>query len=122
VRIGRARCQLWLASRAVQGTPRTAAARAIGSGHIQHWLRVLCPNVCYISRRNALNIPILFTNKEGTVADEALVDSGAMENFMDKATARRLGIGRIRMHTPKIVKNVDGTENKEGRITHFCIL
>jgi hypothetical protein len=26
------------------------------------------------------------------------------------------------MHTPKIVKNVDGTENKEGRITHFCIL
>jgi hypothetical protein len=26
------------------------------------------------------------------------------------------------MHTPKMVKNVDGMENQEGQITHFCIL
>jgi hypothetical protein len=38
----------------------------------------------YITRRRALNIPILFTNKDGMVASEALIDSGAMENFMDK--------------------------------------
>jgi RNase H-like domain found in reverse transcriptase/Reverse transcriptase (RNA-dependent DNA polymerase) len=56
------------------------------------------------------------------VADQALIDSGATENFMDKAMARRLGIGQIQMHAPKIVKNVDETENQEGRITHFCIL
>jgi predicted aspartyl protease len=73
-------------------------------------------------RRNALNIPILFTNKEGMVADQALIDSGATENFMDKATARRLGMGQIQMHIPKMVKNIDGTENREGWIMHFCIL
>jgi RNase H-like domain found in reverse transcriptase/Reverse transcriptase (RNA-dependent DNA polymerase) len=56
------------------------------------------------------------------VADQALVDSRATENFMDKATARRLGIGQIQMKVPKMVWNVDGTENREGWITHFCIL
>jgi hypothetical protein len=38
----------------------------------------------YLTRRRALNIPISFTNKDGMVASEALVDSGATENFLDK--------------------------------------
>jgi hypothetical protein len=38
----------------------------------------------YITRRKALNIPIFFTNKDRMVASEALVDSRAIENFMDK--------------------------------------
>jgi hypothetical protein len=42
----------------------------------------------YITRRRALNIPIFFTNKDGTVASEALVDSRATENFMDKRAVK----------------------------------
>jgi hypothetical protein len=38
----------------------------------------------YITRRRALNIPIFFSNKNRTVASEALIDSRASENFMDK--------------------------------------
>jgi hypothetical protein len=57
----------------------------------------------YITRRRALNIPIFFTNKDGTVASEALVDSGATENFMDKRALRRLGVGRIRLGQSKKV-------------------
>jgi hypothetical protein len=76
----------------------------------------------YITRRRALNIPIFFTNKDGTVASEALVNSGATENFMDKRALRRLGVGRIRLGQSKKVRNVNGTLNQAGEITHFCIL
>jgi hypothetical protein len=38
----------------------------------------------YITRQRALNIPIFFSNKDGMVASEALINSGATENFMDK--------------------------------------
>jgi hypothetical protein len=76
----------------------------------------------YITRRKALNIPIFFTNKDRTVASEALVNSGATENFMDKRALKRLGIGRIHLGQTKKVCNVDGTLNQAGEITHFCIL
>jgi hypothetical protein len=49
----------------------------------------------YITRRRALNIPILFMNKDGMVVSEALVNSGATKNFMDKRAVKQLGIGRI---------------------------
>jgi hypothetical protein len=42
----------------------------------------------YITRRKALNIPILFSNNDGMVASEALVDSGATENFLDRRAVK----------------------------------
>jgi hypothetical protein len=76
----------------------------------------------YITRRRALNIPIFFSNKDGTVASEALVNSGATENFMDKWVVERLGIGRIHLGQTKRVHNIDGTQNQAGEIMHFCVL
>jgi hypothetical protein len=76
----------------------------------------------YITRRRALNIPILFTNKDGTVASEALINSGATENFMDKRAVKWLSIGRICLGQTKKVCNVDGTLNQAEEITHFCVL
>jgi hypothetical protein len=76
----------------------------------------------YITRRRALNIPILFTNKDGTVASEALIDSRATENFMDRQAVKQLGIGRIHLGQTKKVHNVDGTLNQAGEIMHFCVL
>jgi hypothetical protein len=76
----------------------------------------------YITRRRALNIPIFFLNKDGTVASKALIDSEATENFMDKQAVKWLGIRRICLGQIKKVHNVDGTLNQAGEITHFCIL
>jgi hypothetical protein len=56
------------------------------------------------------------------VASEALIDSGATENFMDKRAVKHLGIGRICLGQAKKVHNVNGTLNQAGEITHFCIL
>jgi hypothetical protein len=41
---------------------------------------------------------------------------------MDERMVRRLGIGRREMKTPRRVFNVDRTENKQGTLTHYCLL
>jgi hypothetical protein len=57
------------------------------------------------------------------MADEnALLDSQATENFMDKHLVKRLGIGRQKMQHPRRVFNVDRSENKHGKLTHYCLL
>ena len=58
-----------------------------------------------------------------SVAEEtALLDSGASENFLDKKVWKSLGIGRVRLERPIPVHNVDGTENRNGEIRHYCWL
>jgi hypothetical protein len=52
----------------------------------------------------------------------ALVDSRATKNFMDERMVEHLGIGRCPMKIPQCVFNVDGSENKHGTLTHYCLL
>ena len=40
----------------------------------------------YINYANALNLPLFFYQKRGKVTEEALLDSGATENFVDHRT------------------------------------
>jgi Aspartyl protease len=51
-----------------------------------------------------------------------MTDSGATENFIDKTTRQQLGIGHKELKRPITVTNVDGTENKKGKIMHYCWL
>jgi hypothetical protein len=76
----------------------------------------------YITRRRALNIPIFFSNKDGTVASKALINSGATENFLDKQAVKWLGVGRIHLGQTKKVHNVDRTQNQAGEIMYCCVL
>jgi len=52
------------------------------------------------------------------VAVKALLDSGATGLFMDMTFAREKGFKMERMKNPLLVKNVDGTVNIGGAITH----
>ena len=52
------------------------------------------------------------------VAVKALLDSGATGLFMDTTFAREKGFRMERMKNPLLVKNVDGTVNVGGAITH----
>jgi disulfide oxidoreductase YuzD len=76
----------------------------------------------YVSETSAINTPFSFICAHGMAEEKALVDSGATENFMDERMVRRLGIGQREMKTPRRVFNVDGTENKQGTLTHYCLL
>ena len=52
------------------------------------------------------------------VAVKALLDSGATGLFMDTTFAREKGVKMERIKNPLLVKNVDGTVNVGGAITH----
>jgi len=52
------------------------------------------------------------------VAVKALLDSGATGLFIDTTFAREKGFKMERMKNPLLVKNVDGTVNVGGAITH----
>ena len=41
-----------------------------------------------------------FCSKHGTAAKTALIDSGAIENFLDHETAKRLGITTKELSVP----------------------
>jgi hypothetical protein len=74
------------------------------------------------SKQNALVVPITFANLEGAKQGIALVDSGATECFIDTKTAQRWGLPTRRLVYPRKIYNVDGTENKAGKITRSCML
>jgi hypothetical protein len=50
---------------------------------------------------------------------EALVDSGATTSFINKSVVESNNLVTEKLATPFNVSNVDGTENKSGKITHF---
>jgi len=52
------------------------------------------------------------------VTVKALLDSGATGLFMDMTFAKEKGVKMERMKNPLLVKNVDGTANMGGAITH----
>jgi len=52
------------------------------------------------------------------VAVKALLDSRVTGLFMDIAFAKRKGFRMEKMKKPLLVKNMDGSANIEGAITH----
>jgi hypothetical protein len=76
----------------------------------------------YISEKSSINVPFTFSFARGMAEEVVLLDSGATENFIDERMIKRLGIGRREMKQPRRVFNVDGSENKNGTLTHYALL
>ena len=75
----------------------------------------------YVSEsRNCVNVSFTFDKKN--VAEQALLDSGATDNFVDQRTIQRLKVPTRRLDRPRILYNVDKTENRSGRITDYVDL
>ena len=67
----------------------------------------------YVSnRKNCINVSFAFDKQK--VAEKALLDSGATDNFIDQRTVDRLHIPTRRLAKPRILYNVDKTENRSG--------
>ena len=75
----------------------------------------------YVSeKKNCINISFIFDKNK--VAEQALLDSGATDNFIDQRTVDRLNISTQCLARPRILYNVDKTKNRSGRITHYVNL
>jgi hypothetical protein len=76
----------------------------------------------YVRRIKAMYTNFEFSTVRQVVEEQALLDSGASENLLDIETWKTLGIGAFELPKPITIFNVDGTENKQGKITKYCWL
>jgi len=65
-----------------------------------------------------LNIRIEKLNTHKGVTVKVLLDSGTTGMFMNKRSAAKHGFMLQKLKRPIKVRNVDGTNNSEGAITH----
>src|SRR6266446_1664357 len=82
------------------------------------WERAKEPN-CLYHNIQKINIPFTVCAEWSTVK-KALLDSGAMDNFIDHRTTERLKIQTKPLKQPIQLTNVDGTTNEAGRIERYC--
>ena len=76
----------------------------------------------YVRRIKAMYTNFEFSMVRQVAEEQALLDSGASENLIDEETWKTLGIGAFTLPRPITIYNVDGTENKQGKITRYCWL
>jgi hypothetical protein len=66
-----------------------------------------------------MRIPISLDLGKKTVETKTLIDSGADELFIHEDLIKLHHIPTLELKEPIKVKNVDGTPNKKGEITHY---
>jgi hypothetical protein len=77
----------------------------------------------YIFRSdNRLEVPITLHSFKGMAEEVALIDSGATENFIDQETIKKLKLGSKKLSEPIRLRNINGTYNQSGSVTHFIDL
>jgi len=77
----------------------------------------------YIFRSaNRLEVPITLHSFKGMAEEVALIDSGTTENFIDQETVKKLKLGSKKLSEPVRLRNIDGTYNQSGSVTHFIDL
>jgi len=69
-----------------------------------------------------LEIPVTVSSSKGTTKTPALVDSSTTENFIDHTTVKWLKLEMSPMDKPVTLRNIDGTLNWSGKITHYLDL
>jgi hypothetical protein len=65
------------------------------------WVRALRCNSVYITRYRSMHIPVSICTRYFMADKKALVDSGAMDNFMHPNFAKRMGLGMKMLPKPK---------------------
>jgi hypothetical protein len=73
------------------------------------YARVMYLNQVTSNREAALNIEMVITLNNET--EQALINSGATENFINPQTVKRLLIPQRKLPQPQIIYNINGTYN-----------
>jgi len=95
---------------AQSGEPESAAKEGSSRKEVRRTFKML--------REMWLNIGVEKIDIHEGVMIQALLDSGTMGMFMDKWMAARHGFKLQKLERPIAVRNVDGTNNSGGAITH----
>ena len=71
------------------------------------------------NKKQSFRLPVTLWVYGKKAQAEALVDSGATTNFIDKKFVLSNNLVMNKLATPYDVRNADGTFNVDGRITHY---
>ena len=85
-------------------------------------IRTLKCNTAYLARYRSMKIPVSFRTMYARADKQILVDSGATDNFIHPRLIRRLALGTQKLERSRKIWNIDGTNNKAGRITEYMDL
>src|SRR6266702_540076 len=76
----------------------------------------------YSIRDSAMTIKVIVRLYYKEARANVLLDSGATDNLIDRNLIKKLGLGTKPVKPPRLVRNVDGSLNKDGTITEVCQL
>ena len=95
------------------------------SSNSSTWIRALFSDSVFLATQNALRMKTVFLHVIGKNTHrkvDALIDTGATNNFMTPALAKELLLSPTPLPKACIIRNVDGTQNKGGHITEYVDL
>jgi hypothetical protein len=75
-----------------------------------------------ITKRNSIQVPFKLEHFKGMSEEIALLDTGAIECFIDVETVKRLKLGAQKLEISHLIYNVNGTQNHQGTISQVCFL
>jgi hypothetical protein len=79
-------------------------------------------DTAYAGKTKAMHIEITLSSVPQVVEEQALLDSGASENLINKETWETLRTKAFILPKPVTIYNLDGMENAQGRISQYCWL
>ena len=78
---------------------------------------------CRLQAKSELrSCPCYFHSKTLHSQVSALIDSGATESFISPDLVKHFSIPTHEIPKPKVVRNIDGTKNSIGNVTHAATL
>jgi len=81
-------------------------------------LRAIIPQAVFIPKCPQVKAQVSLQSAHLHTNLQALLDSGATDNFINPLTVERFNLPTIELPKSKVVCNVDGTPNRNGSITH----
>jgi hypothetical protein len=83
-------------------------------------LRALFPQATFIPKERSLHAAVLLQSAHLHNTIDALIDSGATNNFILPTLVHQFQISVYGLSKPKIVRDVDGTANSNGTVTEYA--
>jgi hypothetical protein len=86
------------------------------------YLRATKVHMTHARKIKAIHADLKLLTMQRATEERALLDSGASENLINKETWKTLGTRTFTLPKPITIYNIDGTENRQGKVTQYCWL
>ena len=81
------------------------------------YLRATKVHTTYAKKTKAIHADFKLLTMQQVTEERALLDSGASKNLINKEIWKTLGMRMFTLPTPITVYNIDGMENRQGKVT-----